>query len=101
ADPDPPPYVGKQAAERRGLHVGGFHVRELMKTVVAIGSQGAMLSFQATGLPMAWQTAARLAEIIARFDVVFLNRDVAQDATGCRGGPAQLIEAAVTLIQAA
>jgi ribokinase len=96
-DSDLAPYVGKQTEERRCLHVGGFHIRELMKTVLAIGSQGAMLSFQATGLPKSWQTAARLAELMAFFDVVFVNRDVAQEATGCRGGPAQLIEASVAL----
>ncbi|HZT19891.1 MAG TPA: PfkB family carbohydrate kinase, partial [Dongiaceae bacterium] len=31
----------------------------------------------------------------------FLNRDVAQESTGCRGGPAQLIEATVALIRSA
>jgi ribokinase len=93
------PYVGPNTDQRRCLHVGGFQIPELLETVLSIGKTGTLLSLQTTGLPRPWRSRAKLAELTSCFDLIFLNRDVAQEATECRGGPAQLVEATIDLVR--
>ncbi|HWY81642.1 MAG TPA: PfkB family carbohydrate kinase [Roseiarcus sp.] len=93
------PYVGPNTDQRRCIHVGGFQIPGLLEPVLSLGKTGALLSLQTTGLPRAWQSRAKLAELIGCFDLVFLNRDVAREATECRGGHAQLIEATIDLVR--
>jgi ribokinase len=96
------PYIGPNDDERRCLHVGGSQMPELLETVLSIGKAGALLSLQTTGLPPAWQSKAKFVELISYFDLIFLNRDVAQEVTQCRsGGPAQLVEATIELVRSA
>jgi ribokinase len=93
------PYVGPNTDQWRCIHVGGFQIPGLLEPVLSLRETGALLSLQTTGLPRAWQTGPRLAELIGCFDLVFLNRDVAREATECRGGHAQLIEATIDLVR--
>jgi len=93
------PYVSPNKDQRRCIHVGGFQIPGLMEPVLTLGETGDLLSLQTTGLPRAWQSRARFAELIGSFDVVFLNRDVAREATECRGGNAQLMEATIDLVR--
>jgi ribokinase len=92
------PYVSPNTDQRRCIHVGGFQIPGLMEPVLSLGETGDLLSLQTTGLPRAWQSRARFAELIGSFDLVFLNRDVAREATECRGN-AQLIEATIDLVR--
>ena len=95
------PYVGPNMDERRCLHVDGSQIPGLLETILSIGKAGALLSLQTTGLPRAWQSRAKLIELMNGFDLIFLNRDVAQETTESRGGPAQLAEVTIELVKSA
>ncbi len=95
-------YLGQSVpGARRCLHIEGFQIPRMLDSMLATGRSGWLISLQTTGLPQAWRTGAQLAQLIAQFDLVFLNRDVAREATDCRGGAKQLIEATLALIVAA
>lgn len=85
----------------RCLHIEGFQVPRMLLSVQEVGRSGWLTSLQATGLPPGRQTADSVGRLIASFDLVFLNRDVARQATGCRGGTRQLVQASLDLIAAA
>jgi ribokinase len=95
------PYTGHLTQERRCLHVGGSQIDTMLKTVLEIGGTGTGLSLQMTGLPKASQTAMNVADLIGHFDLVFLNRDVIQEATRCRTGLAPVVEATLALVRSA
>jgi ribokinase len=78
------PYTNHLTQERRCLHVGGSQIDTVLKT---------------TGLPKASQTAANVADLIGHFDLVFLNRDVIQEATRCRAGLGPVVEATLALVR--
>ena len=95
-------YLGQTVpGARRCLHTEGFQVPRMLESILEIGRSGWFISLQTTGLPQAWRTRAQLAQIISHFDLVFLNRDVAREATDCRGGVKQLIEATLALVAGA
>jgi ribokinase len=93
------PYTNHLTQERRCLHVGGSQIDTVLKTVLEIGGTGTELSLQMTGLPKASQTAANVADLIGHFDLVFLNRDVIQEATRCRAGLGPVVEATLALVR--
>jgi ribokinase len=93
------PYTDHLTQERRCLHVGGSQIDTVLKTVLEIGGTGTELSLQMTGLPKASQTATKVADLIGHFDLVFLNRDVIQEATRCRTGLAPVVEATLALVR--
>jgi sugar/nucleoside kinase (ribokinase family) len=92
-------YLGQSTpGARRCLHIEGFQIPRMLDSMLTIGRSGWLTSLQTTGLPQYWRASARLAQLIAQFDLVFLNRDVAREATDCRGGSKQLIEATLALV---
>ncbi len=93
------PYTDHLTQERRSLHVSGSQIDTVLKTVLEIGATGTKLTLQMTGLPKASQTAATVADLIGHFDLVFLNRDVIQEATRCRAGLAPVVEATLALVR--
>jgi ribokinase len=93
------PYAGRTTKQRRCLHVDGSQVDHMLKTVLDIGKTGTILSLQMTDLPTESQTTKHLARLIGHFDLVFLNRDVVQSATRCRGGLAPVVEAGLALVR--
>jgi ribokinase len=95
-------YLGQSVpGARRCLHIEGFQMPRMLDSVLAIGRSGWLISLQTTGLPQAWRAGPQLARLVAQFDLVFLNRDVAREATDCRGGAKQLIEATLALVAGA
>jgi ribokinase len=94
------PYLGR-VTKQRCLHVDGSQVDHILKTVLDIGRTGAILSLQMTDLPTVSQTVKHLAALVSHFDLVFLNRDVVQEATRCRGGLAPIVEATLSLVRGA
>jgi ribokinase len=83
----------------RCLHVDGSQVDHLLKAILDIGKTGTVLSLQMTDLPPSLQTTKHLAKLISHFDLVFLNRDVVQEAMQCRGGLAPVVEASLALVR--
>jgi sugar/nucleoside kinase (ribokinase family) len=59
-----------------------------------------LTSLQTTGLPLERQSADSLGRLFASFDLVFLNRDAARQATGSRGGARQLVQSSLDLVSA-
>ena len=95
-------YLGPSApSARRCVHIEGFQIPQMLESMLAIGRSDWLSSLQTTGLPQSWRTAEQLALLIGQFDLVFLNRDVARDATECRGGTKQLIDATLALVAGA
>jgi len=92
-------YAGRATKQRRCLHLDGSQVDHLLRTVLDMGRSGTILSLQMTDLPAELHTTKHLAKLINHFDLVFLNRDVVQDATRCRGGLAPVVEAALALVR--
>ncbi|WP_158802434.1 PfkB family carbohydrate kinase [Acidisoma sp. L85] len=95
------PYLRRVTKRERCLHVDGSQVDHMLKMVLDIGRTGAILSLQMTDLPTVSQTANHLATLIRHFDLVFLNRDVVQEATQCRGGLTPVVEATLSLVRGA
>ena len=93
------PYARHRSEARRCLHVDGSQVDYVLKTIVEIGGAGSLLSLQMTDLPRTSQTSTHLAKLIRCFDLVFLNRDVIQEATRCRAGLVSIIEATLGLVR--
>jgi ribokinase len=93
------PYAGRIKEPQRCLHVDGSQVDRLLSTVLDIGRVGSTLSLQLTDLPSESHTTKHLAKLISHFDLVFINRDVIQDATRCRGGLAPVVESALALVR--
>lgn len=92
-------YLGPSApSARRCVHIEGFQIPRMLESIQTIGRSDWLISLQTTGLPQSWRTAEQLAQLIGQFDLVFLNRDVARDATECRGGTKQLIDATLALV---
>jgi len=95
-------YLGQTVpGARRCLHIEGFQIPRMLDSMLAIGRSDWLISLQTTGLPQAWRAGVPLAQLIAQFDLVFLNRDVAREATDSRGGTKQLIEATLALVAGA
>ena len=95
-------YLGRtDPGVPRCLHIEGFQLQRMLNSVLAVGRSGWRISVQTTGLPACWRTAAQLGRLIGNFDFVFLNRETAREATGCRGGEQQLVDATVALIASA
>lgn len=95
-------YLGQSMpGARRCLHVEGYQIPRMLDSMLAIGRSDWLISLQTTGLPRTWRTGAQLAQFIAQFDLVFLNRDVVREATDCRSGAKQLTEATLSLVTAA
>jgi ribokinase len=95
------PYLRRTTKRQRCLHVDGSQVDHMLKAILNIGKTGAILSLQMTDLPTASQTKKHLAALIGHFDLVFLNRDVVQEATQCRVGLAATVEATLSLVRSA
>jgi ribokinase len=92
-------YLGQSMpGARRCLHTEGFQIPRMLDSILEIGRSGWLISLQTTGLPQPWKTGAQLAQMIGRFDLVFLNREVAREVTDCRGGTKQMIEATLALV---
>jgi ribokinase len=92
-------YLGQSPADGvRCLHIEGYQIPRMLDSVRAIGRSGWTTSLQATGLPQAWRKVEALAELVAGFDLVFLNRDVVREAMDIRGGQKQLVEATLALV---
>jgi ribokinase len=92
------PYAGRMTKQRRCLHVDGSQIDHMLRAVLDIRKTGTLLSLQMTDLPTALQTTKHLAKLIIHFDLVFLNRDVVQEATQCRGVLSQVVEASLALV---
>jgi ribokinase len=93
-------YLGDGGAQAaRCLHIEGYQVPRMLDSVRTMRRSGWLTSLQTTGLPATWRRTVPLCWLFAGFDVVFLNREVAREATDCRGGMKQLIEATQGLVE--
>jgi ribokinase len=92
-------YVGQSASEQpRCVCIEGSQVDRMTAPLAKMRKAGWRIAIQSTGLPASWRTPQQLKRLLEDYDVVFINREVARDATDCRGGEKQLIDAMVALV---
>lgn len=72
------PISPTQSDQPQCLHVEGFQAGGLADVMTQFRAAGWLASLHTTGLPTAFQTRDGLAELCARTDVLFLNRQLAQ-----------------------
>lgn len=77
----------------RCLHVEGYHVGRMHKTIARFRESGWKVSLHTTGLPVQSCNARDFASLLASFDLVFLNTDTARTVLGLRAGLADVVEA--------
>lgn len=82
-----PPVTGRHC-----LHIQGDQLSELMDVLPLARERGLVLAFHTPGLPAALRTPEGLRLILALFDLVLLDRDVAHAVVGHADGPSQLMK---------
>ncbi len=82
------------------LLVQGYHAQGLAGAVEDARRIGLVTGVHMTGLPPELRTPSGLAELRRRFELVFLNRDLARDLTGYQGALPDLVRRIRDLVQA-
>ena len=78
-------------APRHVLHLQGDQIGPLAGLLPRARELGLLLATHTTHLPRSWRSPSALTRLCGLFDLVILNREVARDATGSRGGTADLV----------
>ena len=82
---------------RHCVHVEGYQLASLAPTLPLLRRQGTLLSLHTTGLPDGWRQPETLGPVLKRFDLIFLNREVAE-MLGYQGSRQGLIEAVAAFV---
>jgi ribokinase len=77
----------------RCLHVEGYHVGRMQKTIARFRGSGWKVSLHTTGLPEHLRNARDFAALLASYDLVFVNTETARAVLGLRAGLADVVEA--------
>lgn len=77
----------------RCLHVEGYHVGRMRKTIARFRESGWKVSLHTTGLPSQSCNARDFAALLKSHDLVFLNAETARAVLGLRAGLADVVEA--------
>ena len=78
-------------APRHVLYVQGDQIGPLAELLPQARDRGLWLATQTTRLAKEWRSPTALGKLCSLFDLVVLNREVASDSTGSRGGTAELV----------
>ena len=77
------PYVGSAEPDRpHCVHLDGFQVEPMARSVAALRQRGLTTSVHTTGLHASWRSEAGFNRLCGLFDLVFLNRDLALEIAG-------------------
>ena len=77
------PYVGPaDPGQPHCVHLDGFQVEPMARSVPALRQRGLMTSVHTTGLHADWRSEDGFRRLCGLFDLVFLNRDLAREIIG-------------------
>jgi ribokinase len=95
-------WLAEEAVARRHvLHLQGDQIGPLVGLLPRARDRGLLLATHTTHLGQEWRSPTALARLCVLFDVVILNREVARDSTGARGGTAELVRDLQPFVDAA
>ena len=78
-------------APRHVLHLQGDQIGPLADLLPQARERGLLLATHTTHVSQSWRSPPALTRLCSLFDVVILNQEFARDATGSRGGTANLV----------
>ena len=78
-------------ARRHVLHLQGDQIASLARLLPQARQRGLLLATHTTHLATEWRSPSALTRLCQLFDIVILNREIAGESTGSRGGTAELV----------
>jgi ribokinase len=76
-----------------GLHVEGYHIERMRRSIARFRKAGWKVSLQTTGLPAAARNRTDFARLLSSLDLVFVNADTARDVLDLKVGTGALVDA--------